>query len=707
MQTWRACCLGARHGLGGGAAVARASPRGASPSPLLPLLRLKASRPALAYERLRGLTTRGAAARSEAVQKTALLREIRKKRTPLEQAVDHVAELRRIGKLGAAKEYTSVIKACDKGDKWQLALSLLNEMYEEGLEPAAETVAVVSGACERAGQPMDMPKAPVEPATSPGKIQYSRGALLQRLRRRRAEPSELAGTVATLVEEGHLDKTEVYTLALRMCESGEQWEWAIRLLDMCREGPGLEVETCNVGIAACAKAQQWQRALTVLDNMQRWAVPPDVASYHAAASACSRSGEWQAAIAVLDRAQLAGLADSETYSIGMMACASAEAWSTAVGMLSAIEGSAIPGVSKDILSYGIAVYGCERGGAWPWCLSLLAEMQRGQVQPDAVTYACASQACSKGGNAQAARSVLAEMRSRGLGDNAAKVLEEASWVTDGPEMQQPVPLSALATMAPKEVNVYKYVAKRATPGDIDSVLEAIESFAQTRLWLKIQGEEKRELLERSLRKGDRIVECGCYVGYSSLVMARQLRRLGGEGSVTTIEVDAATAYVARAMISFAGAEGEVQVRVGCASDWIATGQLGTIDFLLLDHRGTIYHEDLHAAEPILSPHARVFADNVLYPGAPLFLNYIDVQGYDIEIHELKEFQRPDLDDWVVIARPQRPHGPMPRATPPELRRLSAEVDAISWRSQQGPVDWVAFQDRLKPVFYNWKEERGL
>ena len=62
--------------------------------------------------------------------------------------------------------------------------------------------------------------------------------------------------------------------------------------------------------------------------------------------------------------------------------------------------------------------------------------------------------------------------------------------------------------------------------------------------------------------------------------------------------------------------------------------------------------------------ALVFADNVLYPGAPsgtelselrhvasllesraattepgmlrLFLNYIDVQGYQIEIHELKE-----------------------------------------------------------------------
>jgi catechol O-methyltransferase len=376
-------------------------------------------------------------------------------------------------------------------------------------------------------------------------------------------------------------------------------------------------------------------------------------------------------------------------------------------MLYAIDNCGIPKFEKDLLSYGVAIFGCERGGAWQWCLSLLGEMQSEQLQPDAVTYACAVQACTAAEKSDAAKAIVAEMRKKRITGNAASILEEASWVIDGPEMQQPVALSALATMAPKEVNVYKYVAKKATPGDIDSVLETIESFAKARSWLKIQGQDKRILLEKSLRAGDRIVEFGCYVGYSSLVMARQLRRLGGQGSVTTIEVDAATAYVARAMISFAGAEGEVQVRVGCASDWVATGQLGTIDFLLLDHRGTIYHEDLHAAEPLLSPTARVFADNVLYPGAPLFLHYLDVKQYNIEIHELKEFLREDLDDWVVISRPTQEHGEMPRDTPPEFRRLSAEVDAISWRSQNGPVDWVGFQERLKPVFYQWKEERGL
>jgi len=634
--------------------------------------------------------------------------KVRRKRTTLEQAMEVVAELRRDGLLSGLRDYSSLINACDKGDKWQLALALLEEMYEKQLKPSAATLEAVAAGCSRAGQP-DLMREPPAPAPDPpaGKIKYSRGALLQRLRKRRAEPPELADTVATLVEDGHLETTEGYTLALRMCDSGEQWEWAVSLLNRCREGPGADAIAYSVGMKACGRVQQWQRALAMLDDMEADKVQPDAPVFHAATSACSRSGEWEAALAVLGRAEHLGVADSETHSIGMMACASAEAWRVAVSMLDATEESAIPGVARDLLSYGIAVFGCERGGAWPWCLSLLGEMQARKVQPDAPTYACASQACAAGGNWKAASSILAEMRSLRLGESAAAVLEEASWVTDGPEMQQPVPLSALATMAPKEVSVYKWVARRATPGDIDSVLEAIESFAQRRTWLKIQGEQKRELLEKSLRKGDRIVEFGCYVGYSSLVMARQLRRLGGEGSVTTCEVDAATAYVARAMISLAGAEGEVQVRVGCASDWVATGQLGTIDFLLLDHRGTIYHEDLHAAEPLLSPHARVFADNVLYPGAPLFLNYIDVQGYKIEIHELKEFMRPDLDDWVVICRPTRPHGPMPRATPPELRRLSAEVDAISWRSQQGPVDWVAFQERLKPVFYAWKEERGL
>lgn len=649
-----------------------------------------------------------------------MLKQIQKKRVSLEKSAEAIEELRRTGNLERANDFAKVIRACDRGDKWQLAISLLAEMIDGAIEPSVAVSTKVSSMCERLGKvdhfQMLMGSGQVQsPAAtevantedSGSHKKYSRGALLQRLRRRKARPSELVSTVDALVEDGHLDTVHGYTLALRMADSGEQWEWAVHLLDMCRKGPGLDVTACNVGIAACARSLQWEKALMVLDSMSREKVVPDLETYQKAMSACSRSGKWEAALVVLECAIGEELANGETYGIGMMACASADAWHQALSMLYGIDNCGIPKFEKDLLSYGVAVFGCERGGAWQWCLSLLGEMQSEQLLPDAVTYACAVQACKAAEKSDAASAIAAEMRKKRINGNAASILEEASWVIDGPEMQQPVALSALATMAPKEVNVYKYVAKKATPGDIDSVLETIESFAKSRSWLKIQGQDKRILLEKSLQAGDRIVEFGCYVGYSSLVMARQLRRLGGQGSVTTIEVDAATAYVARAMISFAGAEGEVQVRVGCASDWVATGQLGMIDFLLLDHRGTIYHEDLYAAEPLLSPAGRVFADNVLYPGAPLFLHYLDVKQYKIEIHELKEFLREDLDDWVVICRPTQDHGEMPRDTPPEFRRLSAEVDAISWRSQNGPVDWVGFQERLKPVFYQWKDERGL
>eukprot|EP00913_Durusdinium_trenchii_P029677 g27816.t1 len=49
-------------------------------------------------------------------------------------------------------------------------------------------------------------------------------------------------------------------------------------------------------------------------------------------------------------------------------------------------------------------------------------------------------------------------------------------------------------------------------------------------------------------------------------------------------------------------------------DWIATGQLGVPDVVILDHRGARYHEDLLALEP-MREHARIIADNVLSPGA--------------------------------------------------------------------------------------------
>eukprot|EP00913_Durusdinium_trenchii_P015686 g14741.t1 len=87
----------------------------------------------------------------------------------------------------------------------------------------------------------------------------------------------------------------------------------------------------------------------------------------------------------------------------------------------------------------------------------------------------------------------------------------------------------------------------------------------------------------------------------------------------------------------------VQLRVGSAWDWLASGQLGQMDVLLLDHRGTVYQEDLRSAEPALHRGARVLADNVLLPGAPLFLAQV-ADGYHVTIHEVSEFMQPELEE---------------------------------------------------------------
>jgi len=404
------------------------------------------------------------------------------------------------------------------------------------------------------------------------------------------------------------------------------------------------------------------------------------------------------------------LANLETYSIAIMACASSVAWQASLALLDAIGTPDVPSeVELDLSSFGAAMYGCMESGQWAGCLGLLQRMQSEEVSPDNLMYACTVQACKDAKKSQLEFALTNEMQTQGMNTKVQDVLHDATLVADFPEVRSPVPLTQLAQMKSKEVSVFKYVRRKAVPGDIDSVMKAIEQFAEDRSWLKIQGDEKKELLQATIRPTDRIVEMGCYVGYSSMLMAKQLRELGGQGSVTTCEIDAVNAYVARCVHQFAGVEGEVHVRVGSATDWIHTGQLGEIDFLLLDHRGTIYHEDLHSAEPSLSENAIVFADNVLHPGAPLFLHYIEYQGYKWEIHELQEFKKEGLDDWVVICKalpPGHERKPLTRDAPAEFRRLSAEVDFISWRSQEMPVDWMEFQQRNRHVFYDWKKATG-
>jgi len=692
-----------------------------------------------------------AAATATATGKAQALKQLRKKRAKPTEAAEALVELRQDGGLEDAKSYSTAITACSNGDKWELAVSLVDEMCSQDLRPTAACLGAAEEACRRgsaeehaarlaslrdgggapaapkqaAKKASAVKKAPAAAAAaSEGgeRVKYARGGLTTRLRWRLADDDYIEKWVNILREDGWFandtkDGLKGYTQAMKSLDHGGHWQWVIHLLDEVRSGqPDTKSEFAQlahtIAINACGRAENWQHALLVMEEMPQRKFHPDFETYQSAAFACKRSGKWQEALALIMRAQDEKKGNKESYSIAMSACADGEAWQAAIALLDGANDSPFDEVSKDMPFYGIAILAAGRAGKWEHCLAMLQEMLDNQLELDDRAFACTIQAINEAvRNSPHARRLKEEMKRRKLTlpEWVKDPLRQEEHMLDTPEMRFPMPLASLIPYARKEVYLLKWVQEKSTPGDIDSVIEAIEQFAVERRWLKVQGDEKKVLLEKTLRPTDRIVEFGCYVGYSSLCMAKRMRDLGGQGSVTSVDVNASTAYIARAVHQWAGAEGMAQIRVGCAADWLATKHLGTIDFLLLDHRGTIYHDDLYSAEPYLSPTARVFADNVLYPGAPLFLNYIDVQGYKIKIVELKEFLRPDLDDWVVIAEPPPPEKrkPKPTSHPPELRRLSAEVDAISWRSQNQEVDWVGFQQRVNPIFFKWKKDRGL
>ncbi|CAE8700028.1 unnamed protein product [Polarella glacialis] len=345
----------------------------------------------------------------------------------------------------------------------------------------------------------------------------------------------------------------------------------------------------------------------------------------------------------------------------------------------------------------------QTAAAWSRCLVVFSELRRAGLRPDLASFQCLARACGHGGHWRGALQILVAMREQRIVDSGDVVRSAVAWACEASvePMSRNVTTARGARKEQKEDALLDFLRQNAATGDLDGAIAAFERFVRECQWLKVAGGQKARLLENSVHPGDRVVEFGTYMGYSALVVARRLRALGGGGRVISCEVDANAAEIARAVILWAGAQHEIDVRIGCAFDWIASGQLGLIDLLVLDHRGERYHTDLQAVEHQLSCRARIFADNVLHPGAPLFLAYIK-DRFHTRIHEVKEFlHTPPIDDWVVICTPLSGQRSTQQPLPPEMRRWSAKVDAICQGSQQRTVDWHGFQQDFKRAMYDW------
>lgn len=205
--------------------------------------------------------------------------------------------------------------------------------------------------------------------------------------------------------------------------------------------------------------------------------------------------------------------------------------------------------------------------------------------------------------------------------------------------------SALLSLAPSVTQAYwqlwqpedmlDYVAKYGETGDAASVLQAMDKCAQTS-WMMQMGDEKGGVVENVFEGRRRILEIGTFLGYMTIRMARGLP---SGGQLWTVEKNpenyrAATEILAKALPP--EQLNRVHAVRADVRDLLSSNQLkGPFDAVLMDHWKADYRTDLEllASKGLLMPGALVVADNVLFPGAPDFLDYLGVE-YETSIDEL-------------------------------------------------------------------------
>eukprot|EP00439_Symbiodinium_sp_Y106_P012988 s5629_g1.t3 len=526
-----------------------------------------------------------------------------------------------------------------------------------------------------------------------------------------------------------------FTATVGVCAQASAWKSALTLLERLHSRATPDRGFWNAVGAACSAAGKWQLALWLLLDAPRSAsLSPNMVALSAAMTACERVSSWQKVLELLSDAQQRGLAGAHAYSTAIVACGTVFAWQRALllwsecqrqrwtvesnvivlnSTLTALErstewsrclhllrsdGNRENGDGADGISYSAVIAACCKNQEWALSISLLDEALSLKLTPSPGAFSCLARAL---GHSRAWQQALQLLQLPMPPHSVLDLWSSVAWALDvAGTSSLGLPSLEMEALGRKQFALLDFVQRRARRGDLEKVLCEMLKFARRREWLKIAGGNKSRLLEAILRPGDVVLEFGCFVGFSALLAARRLRILGGGGRVISCELNLVSAHIARRIIKWAGAEAEVEVKIGFASDWIATGLLASPDVVVLDHSGARYHEDLLALEPLRSS-ARILADNVLSPGAPLLLSVIDGR-YHVAVHEVTEFLRRSRMDWVLVSVP---FDPLPswsgrgNAAPPEFQQLAVEINRLCWRSSSASrsqrvrgEEWMRLQD---------------
>ncbi|XP_038061017.1 catechol O-methyltransferase-like [Patiria miniata] len=178
-----------------------------------------------------------------------------------------------------------------------------------------------------------------------------------------------------------------------------------------------------------------------------------------------------------------------------------------------------------------------------------------------------------------------------------------------------------------EDRLLTYVKKTAVEGDPASVLAAIRKYNDYEWTMALQLEKKLKTEEVVKKAAPKICfEMGCYVGLSAITVASHIPP---GGRLITVEYLPRIADVARELVHFAGLDQVITVITGTAEDAIkvlrSEYHVDKLDFVFVDHCKWQYLPDLKLLEKerLLRKGTVVMADDMLWPGAPDYLEYVE------------------------------------------------------------------------------------
>nr|WP_288297769.1 O-methyltransferase [uncultured Allisonella sp.] len=145
---------------------------------------------------------------------------------------------------------------------------------------------------------------------------------------------------------------------------------------------------------------------------------------------------------------------------------------------------------------------------------------------------------------------------------------------------------------------------------IQAVLASLEAYAEEHSVPIIRKSERKALIEAARKASPaRILEVGTAIGYSSLLLLHEF----SEVHIDTIEVDEQRYRIAEEAVEKAGVSHRWHGHLGDAAKVIPTLE-GPYDFVFLDGPKGQYLRELKMLEPLLTAHAVIAADNVLFRG---------------------------------------------------------------------------------------------